>query len=719
MAEEAPSLELKALLVCPICLDQYDNPKTLPCLHSFCLKCVEQVVGQDRIAPTITCPVCMMAASLPENGVSGFPTSFFINNLIELSKKLGKGSLGKDEGLRCGNCGGDSAISSYCEDCVMAFCGECLVHHNKLKNNAKHRVIDIVSSSIHHREVKCVEHGKPLSTFCMDCQVLACDSCVSGSHLGHRCGPVTDVFPKQYRDIVSSLRTVRRNMSAIEDVRKAFTMRKKMLSDRGESVKADVRFNTKLVVQKFLKYEEELIQYIDHIVENKLNCLTQREEQVEKSLTEMRNCAEYIEQSVQAEGMVEILSEKQRMMQLLQAVCDQDLPRPEEEPSFKFVPSESTGSLGVIDCTYTSCKIDSTNHIFPMIGKEFAVILALSTTVGDPINTSIDAFKLELVSTTSKNLVECSVKKVKGEVGQYAVCFTVRERGEHNLIVEVMGSRKSFSFYTTPSPEMRGTVRRDPVVMKAVPYTVITKDDGQMVVTQPNAIVILECRGQQHRTALKFTQSVLGNVRSLAFTRDGHIITTEDHSVKKFTTSGEFVASVGGAEVGEFNLPMRVAVNPVTGEIFVVNNGGGPAFVKVLNRDLTVSRVIGEAELRYAHGIALDKHGTIYVANSGCGCISVYSPDGKLLRQFGSTGSNDGELYAPYAVAVDSIHNLVYVADGHNHRIAVFDTSGTFVAVFGGKEKEFGELNKPHSVALDVYGNIYVTNLNNQNIVVF
>ena len=28
-------------LKCNVCLDQYTNLKTLPCLHSFCLKCIQ------------------------------------------------------------------------------------------------------------------------------------------------------------------------------------------------------------------------------------------------------------------------------------------------------------------------------------------------------------------------------------------------------------------------------------------------------------------------------------------------------------------------------------------------------------------------------------------------------------------------------------------------------------------------------------------------------
>ena len=30
-------------ITCGICLARYENPKVLPCLHSFCCKCVEQL----------------------------------------------------------------------------------------------------------------------------------------------------------------------------------------------------------------------------------------------------------------------------------------------------------------------------------------------------------------------------------------------------------------------------------------------------------------------------------------------------------------------------------------------------------------------------------------------------------------------------------------------------------------------------------------------------
>lgn len=575
---------------------------------------------------------------------------------------------------------------------------------------------DIVSSQPPRREVKCVEHGESPEAFCVGCQLLVCGSCISGSHLGHKCGETSDVFPRQHQDIVAGLGWVRRTVSAFEDIQKMLVLRKKMVSDKGESVKDEVRFNTKLVIQKFLKHEEELVGNIDHIVENKLRCLTQQEEQAERLLAEMRRCVEYVERSVQFGNTLEILSEKQRMMQSLQTAQNTSLMQPEEEPSFKFVSSHPTCILGSVHCTYASCRINLAGRIFPMMGKEFTAIFSFSTTVGDPIDAlSTDAFRLKLAPVASENAIECSVRKVGGKAGnQYAACFTVQERGEHTLMVEVLGCSKSFSFYTTPSPSMRGALMRDPIVTGCMPYTVATSDDGlKMAAANNYSVLVFDCSDQQHRSSIRSKLYVYG----VAFTGDEHLVTVHDHCVHKFTMSGDLVASLGGEEVGEFNLPRRVAVNPDSGEIFVVEHGGGR--VKVLNRDLVFSRVFGENDLKHPYGIALDKRGSVYVANSGCHCINVYSPDGKPLTIFGSLGSSGGGLNVPCAVAIDSAHNLVYVADRRNNRIAVFDNSGRFVAAFGGRDKEWGELVEAFSVALDAYGNVYATGLKTNNIAVF
>ena len=64
MAEKntASSETLKKLeeqLTCPICLEQFTNPKMFPCFHSFCLHCLEGV-APELIEGNLClpCPTC-------------------------------------------------------------------------------------------------------------------------------------------------------------------------------------------------------------------------------------------------------------------------------------------------------------------------------------------------------------------------------------------------------------------------------------------------------------------------------------------------------------------------------------------------------------------------------------------------------------------------------------------------------------------------------------
>lgn len=52
-------------LICDVCGDEYDEdhrePRVLPCLHTFCNRCLEGMVRDW----TLTCPTCRIKHSVP------------------------------------------------------------------------------------------------------------------------------------------------------------------------------------------------------------------------------------------------------------------------------------------------------------------------------------------------------------------------------------------------------------------------------------------------------------------------------------------------------------------------------------------------------------------------------------------------------------------------------------------------------------------------------
>ncbi len=144
--------------------------------------------------------------------------------------------------------------------------------------------------------------------------------------------------------------------------------------------------------------------------------------------------------------------------------------------------------------------------------------------------------------------------------------------------------------------------------------------------------------------------------------------------------------------------PYGVAIDG-KGHIYV-SDGGERNTVSVLTPDGTVRLLAGGAEgyrdgvgaaasFNTPSGIALDKQGNVYVADTGNHAIRKIAPDGTVTTLAGSgiAGFADGkgaqaQFNGPVGVAVDEDGN-VYVADTYNDRIRRIAPDGTVSTVAG------------------------------------
>jgi len=56
---------------CSICQDELKDPRLLPCIHSFCLECLEQYCADKLPGDDVPCPECRNEFSVPKTGVAG------------------------------------------------------------------------------------------------------------------------------------------------------------------------------------------------------------------------------------------------------------------------------------------------------------------------------------------------------------------------------------------------------------------------------------------------------------------------------------------------------------------------------------------------------------------------------------------------------------------------------------------------------------------------
>jgi DNA-binding beta-propeller fold protein YncE len=160
---------------------------------------------------------------------------------------------------------------------------------------------------------------------------------------------------------------------------------------------------------------------------------------------------------------------------------------------------------------------------------------------------------------------------------------------------------------------------------------------------------------------------------------DNAIYTSDDcdHTVRKFTPDGRLLLTLGTSGVS--------SNTGATSMDFRTIKHAGPPF-------------------HYPTNSAFSPEGDIYVADGyGNARIHKFSPEGRLLFSWGEPGSGPGQFHIPHGIAVNR-DGTVYVADRENSRIQLFAPNGAYLT-------EWLDVARPCQVALDSQGFVYVAEL--------
>ena len=166
---------------CSVCMCTFTDPKQLPCLHSFCLHCLNGIQRTSGVHGKITCPECRRQFQIPGSGnPSELPTNFRINSLLDVLaiKECSTANV------KCGNCNKRNAQTLYCFQCCSFWCDECVLAHNIIRINKEHRTLALKDfqdqdiEAVLKRQPFCQKkrhENKELELFCKDCKVAICN----------------------------------------------------------------------------------------------------------------------------------------------------------------------------------------------------------------------------------------------------------------------------------------------------------------------------------------------------------------------------------------------------------------------------------------------------------------------------------------------------------------------------------------------------------------
>jgi sugar lactone lactonase YvrE len=243
-----------------------------------------------------------------------------------------------------------------------------------------------------------------------------------------------------------------------------------------------------------------------------------------------------------------------------------------------------------------------------------------------------------------------------------------------------------------------------------------------------------------------------------------------DRIARVFDASGSQVAVMQPpVSTGTNHVPVYLALNPVSGEIYVSDRPTGsiyiydangiyqrtyspptnyagwqplgitfdkagnfyvtdvsvtPQVAVMIDPSGTVVRTFGDtAAMSFPNGVGVDKDGYVYVTDSNNGRLLVFAPDGTLVTQVGR-GVGEGNLGLPRGVAV-SEDGKVYIADSTGQTVFVYATFKPgatrleFLGSFGAEGVSNGTFQFPNGLALDARGRVYVADAGNDRVQVW
>ncbi|XP_022111689.1 E3 ubiquitin-protein ligase TRIM71-like [Acanthaster planci] len=283
-----------------ICAD----PKILDCLHSFCLNCLEKLIGRHQAKlDHITCPVCRQETAVPDTGLQGLPTCFILSSLIDEINKQER-LLGEASGhrLTCEGCDEGLEAVARCVDCKNVMCIRCQKVHERTKSMKNHRIVrhegqtcpEIAPADRQkHNAPTCTKHkNQELCFYCETCQTLACGKCAA---LDHR------TAEHEYRDVADAIRSFREDVDKILQRFEHIRMEFKVADDSFQHARSRLRIMADRACRDITAKEEEEIAKIQNescLLREKVKQITEQRdkkfEEDQKSKRDQINQAERI-----------------------------------------------------------------------------------------------------------------------------------------------------------------------------------------------------------------------------------------------------------------------------------------------------------------------------------------------------------------------------------------------------------------------------------------
>ncbi|XP_039905287.1 tripartite motif-containing protein 16-like [Simochromis diagramma] len=287
MAQKGVQLDQETFS-CSICLDLLKDPVTLPCGHSYCMKCINGFWDGEDDKKVYSCPQCRQTFT---------PRPVLVKNtmladLVEQLKKTGLQAAPADhcyagpEDVACDFCTGRK-IKAFksCLVCLASYCENHLQPHYDSPTFKKHKLVE---PSKKLQENICSRHDEVMKMFCRTDQQSICYLCSVDEHKGHDTVSAAAERTERQRELEVSRQNIQQR---IQDREKDVKLLQQEVEAINQSADQTVEHSEKIfteLIHLIQKRSSDVKQQIRSQQETEVSRVKELQEKLEQEITELK-----------------------------------------------------------------------------------------------------------------------------------------------------------------------------------------------------------------------------------------------------------------------------------------------------------------------------------------------------------------------------------------------------------------------------------------------
>ena len=378
---------------CGICSELFTDSRMLPCLHSFCKKCLQKLYDEHGVNKTLKCPTCEECARVPGEGVNGFFQDLRRSYEADVAQYEAKLKSSSDQNCeRCIKTDNGPAVC-FCCNCCCLLCEKCEEDHQTWRETLSHKLVDVgeaaskgnVLQNIEKKPLLCALHDdKKLRFFCVTCQTLICRDCIILEHTGHQYNRIEKVAEKEKKDLLSLVDDAEAAKAKMESAMSQGEKTIQCVQSVKKSVDKSITTTFKKLRDALDRREAALLAKSKEICDGKVKSLSMQHDKQKHIRDKIGYACQMIRIAAQTYSPTEVLSIKRAMKERQQDLLKQfrkcQLEPRENERIHAFLQASpicsAVATFGAVTCG--SCPSTTTADLYiprMIVEKEKQVIV--------------------------------------------------------------------------------------------------------------------------------------------------------------------------------------------------------------------------------------------------------------------------------------------------------------------------------------------------------